>query len=474
MLNEAARNVFQDELKAAEDSLRILESGQVTTKDYRALSDAYQKLLKKSGKIVIIGDRTQNKLVKISKRLEETLKALKEAQDKLVCQERLSALDQMARGVAHDFNNALQPIIIAAGLPRVDPKVLENSALMSQCFDTIQQAAENAAETVQRLIHFYTPSWNSVEVLIDLGPLIANVVVFTKPKWKIEALAHGKMIELTTDLAPDCWIRGFRDEMREVFVNLIFNAENAIVRKGEISISLRREADSVVVEVRDTGRGMIEDVRAKCLEPFFTTQKQSGTGLGLSIVYGIIKRHHGQLDVESVEGRGSVFRIRLPGQQGERTSTDMGEELFTADESWQPALAPGNPEAEATHILIAEDDVPLRNMIANTLRYMGYLVTAVSNGREAWNVLRESEIDVLVTDHAMPEMTGQALAAKVKREMEHIPVLMLTGFGDLMRAQENINQIVDLLLTKPVQPRKLEKAIRELLRKKGGIPRHIP
>jgi len=156
--------------------------------------------------------------------------------------------------------------------------------------------------------------------------VIEQTVSLTQPKWKTQARSSGRTIEVVTNLEDVPPVTGNPSELREALTNLIFNAVDAMPEGGTITLRSHSEDQAVLCEVSDTGTGMSEDVRTRCLEPFFSTKGDKGTGLGLSMVFGTIKRHNGTLDIESAVGRGSTFRIRFPVDNG---ATATGAAQFT-------------------------------------------------------------------------------------------------------------------------------------------------
>jgi signal transduction histidine kinase len=255
---------------------------------------------------------------KVSERTAELTSALtelKQTQNQIVQQERLRAFGEMAGGVVHDFNNALIAIIGYSDLLLDDPDVLADRSMTLSYLKTMNTAGRDAAQVVKRLRDFYR-SRESEDIFapVDLNEVIEQSVSLTQPKWKTQALTSGRKIEMKLDLEKLPSVSGNPAELREALTNLIFNAVDAMPAGGTVTLRSRAEDNAVLFEISDTGTGMSEDVRTRCLEPFFSTKGDKGTGLGLSMVFGIIKRHNGTLDIESAVGRGSTFRIRFPAE----------------------------------------------------------------------------------------------------------------------------------------------------------------
>lgn len=222
-------------------------------------------------------------------------------------------------------------------------------------------------------------------------------------------------------------------EVRNVLTDLVFNALDAMARGGTLTIACARRAAEAIVEVRDTGVGRSEEIRRRCLEPFYTTKGACGTGLGLSVAHGIMERHGGR--IESEEGKGTVVRLRFPIEAGRASS---------------PAEHPKGPSARPVRVLVTEDDEMIREMLSGYLTVAGHEVVLARNGKEATDRLRSEELGPVVTDMAMREMNGAQLAAARRRSGSKVPVLHLSGLAQQMKPEGTDLEGVDLVLEKPV------------------------
>src|SRR5438445_12554647 len=222
--------------------------------------------------------------------------------------EKMSALGELASGVAHEFNNTLAGILGRAQLllETKDPVKTENG------LNIIVKTAKDGAKTVKRIQDFARQRRDHDFQLIDVRQLLLDVGEITRPRWKNRAEAANVHINLELECYGGLLIMGDGSELREVLVNLVFNAVDAMPHGGTLSMSAKKTADNVEISVRDTGTGMTEETRLRIFDPFFTTKDKWGMGLGLAVSYGIIRRHEGTVDVESQVGLGTTFRIRLP------------------------------------------------------------------------------------------------------------------------------------------------------------------
>ena len=218
-------------------------------------------------------------------------------------QERLRVLGQMASGIAHDINNAISPITLYTdSLLDQEPGLSERARGYLR---TIQQATGDVAETVARLREFYRERLPESELVgVDINIIVPQIVELTRARWESIPQQGGIVIEVSTALADDLpMTMGSKSGIREALTNLVFNAVDAMPNGGTITLKTRRQGDEhVIVEVVDSGIGMDEETRRRCLEPFFTTKGEQGTGLGLAMVYGVMKRHGGELEIDSVAG----------------------------------------------------------------------------------------------------------------------------------------------------------------------------
>jgi signal transduction histidine kinase len=377
--------------------------------------------------------------------LEDTLGQLKAAQEQLVKQERLRALGMMASGIAHDFNNALTMVL---GYGELLAPFFEQDApeREREHFKHLMAAAEDAAHVVARLRDFYRPAdQDELRVPVDVNLAIQQAVVLTAPRWRDKCRAEGVQIEVKTDLQPVPPFLGHPPELREVLTNLIFNAVDAMPTGGVLHFSTASEEGRIRIAVGDTGVGMSEEECSRCLEPFYTTKGQHGTGLGLAAVYGFVQRYGGSIAIKTHKGEGSVFTLTLPG------STAVAAEPKQERRESQKAL----------RILVVDDQEIIRQLIAELLMAEGHHAFPVADGAEALQRLGSEHWDLVISDQSMPAMTGAQIALEMRRRNLRVPFILLSGFGDEMRAKGGTPEGVDLLLGKPVTASSLRRALQE-------------
>lgn len=243
----------------------------------------------------------------------------KEMEARLFRSEKLKALGELAGGVAHDFNNVLAAIL---GRAQLLNKILESPVKserrksvrdLKKSLAIIEKAALDGAETVRRIQEFSRErDDDKYFTKVDLNKIADDALEFTKVRWKTTSESKGIKIKIqkkTSSLPP---IEGSASELREVLINLINNAIDAMPQGGHINIKTIKEKRHVFISVEDTGIGIPEVIRDRIFDPFFTTKGPQSNGLGMSVSHGIIDRHGGTIKVESVEGKGTTFTIKLP------------------------------------------------------------------------------------------------------------------------------------------------------------------
>ncbi len=382
--------------------------------------------------------------------LHKAYHELRQSQQTAMQQERLKALGQMASGVAHDINNALSPIVIGADLIQCGASFLTTEDKTH--LDYIRTAGKDIAQIVARLREFYRPrDAKEASQSLDLNHLVEQAVGMTRPRWRDIAQSRGLMIEMRTDLEPHLpQLAGNESEIREVLTNLIFNAVDALAEGGVITIRSRatgpavaaepgKTTHQIILEVADTGIGMDEATRQRCLEPFFSTKGQHGTGLGLAMVYGVVERHEGKIEIDSLPGKGTTMRLVFPVRNIKASA---------------PAELPPYTKPRPLRILCIDDEPLVRNLMQKILQRDGHQAEVADGGQSGIDAFcaahqGEEPFDVVFTDLGMPHVDGREVAAAVKRKSPGTHVIMLTGWGAFMKEDGDIPSQVDNILGKP-------------------------
>jgi len=281
---------------------------------------------------------------------------------------------------------------------------------------------------------------------------VDQVVLLTEPAWKVQAQAEGRDIRIVNDIGDLPPIPANEPRLREALINLVLNAVDAMPKGGAICLSAECAAETVTLRISDTGVGMPDDVRKRCFEPFFTTKGKRGSGLGLAMVYGIVTRHGGQITVESELDKGTTFTIRLPLAHQEAATPPQ-----------KPDIPVGGP-APVLKVLVVDDEEWARVLIKRFVSLKGHTVLTAASGQEALEIFRREPVDLVITDRAIPDMGGDPIAAEIKRLSPATPVVMLTGFGDIMEARREKPAGVDYLIGKPLTPDQHQEAVIRVMR----------
>lgn len=392
--------------------------------------------------------------IRLSEGIKRAYEELRHTQEVVVQQERLRALGQMASGVAHDVNNALTPIVgyselltsLMPGMPQPAVRALS----------VIKKSGEDIARIVARMREFYRRRDNSEQLSsVEINALIDEVIELTRPRWRDLSQREGISINIERNLAADLpSFLGDPSEIREAFTNLIFNSVEALPSGGKITFISRAVPGPVSkkthlptvqiqVEIRDSGIGMDEKTRQRCLEPFFSTKaKHGGTGLGLAMVYGMVQRHEGAIHIESAPGQGTAFQLTFPIRE---------PALAVVPQAAHPVIQP-----RSLHVLCIDDEPVIREILNESLQTYSHRVTTASCGKDGIELFRvalkqKQPYQAVITDLGMPEMDGHQVARIIKAESPQTPVIMLTGWGTMMKEEGETAPEVDAILAKPAR-----------------------
>ncbi|HEX8652864.1 MAG TPA: ATP-binding protein [Pyrinomonadaceae bacterium] len=351
--------------------------------------------------------------------------------------EKLSALGELASGVAHDFNNTLAGILGRAQLMQMtkDPEKMEKGLHL------IIKTAKDGAKTIKRIQDFARQRRDYDFAPVPVDQLLLDISEITRPRWKNHAEAASVHINLELQSRSNALVMGDESELREVLVNMVFNAVDAMPEGGRLTLSTEEVDGEVLIAVADTGTGMDDDVRPRIFDPFFTTKGRAGMGLGLAVSYGIIRRHEGTVEVESELGRGTTFRIRLPIAKGIHKPQAVGHSAQSVN------LLPS--QSNKIRILVVEDECPVRELLRDILENAGYQVMLAESGHEALELFQALRFDAIFTDLGLPGMSGWELARAIRARDRHIPLAAITGWGGAIGSKEQKEAAVNWVVAKP-------------------------
>ena len=381
--------------------------------------------------------------------LQHAYEEMRQTQKTAVQQERLRALGQMASGIAHDINNAISPVALyTESLLETEPGLSEHTR---SCLEVIKRAIDDVAATVARMREFYRQREPQMHLAaLDANLLMQQVADLTRARWSDMPQQRGIVIRMQMELEPDLPpVMGVDNEIREALTNLVFNAVDAMPEGGTLTMRTRSSAGQVHVEVGDSGVGMSEDTRRRCLEPFFTTKGERGTGLGLAMVYGMVERHGAAIGIDTAPGQGSTMRL-----------------TFSLPETSSEATAASAPAALAAplRILAVDDDPMVLKALRAALESDGHSVTAADGGQAGIDLFhaahaRGEPFALVITDLGMPYVDGRKVASAIKLMAPATPVLLLTGWGQRIVTEDDLPVHVDRVLSKPPKLAELRAAL---------------
>jgi PAS domain S-box-containing protein len=385
--------------------------------------------------------------------LEVAYEDLRQTQQAVMRQEKLRVLGQMASGIAHDINNALSPAALYI------ESLIERESVgseTSEYLQIIQRAIEGVAQTVARMKDFYSQRDPLLaHVPLSINQAAEEVIDLTKARWNAMPQESGRVIQVRMDLAHDLPpMAGNASEIRDAITNLILNAADAMPEGGLLTVCSRAAGtDSVQLEVTDTGVGMDEATRSRCLELFFTTKGARGTGLGLAMVYGAVERHAGEIQIESAPGTGTTVRLIFP--------------VVSASQEPSGAIAvPPRPQ-QPLRILVIDDDPIILKSLSDMFERDGHMVELADGGQRGIDAFRVAQarsepFSLVITDLGMPYMDGKAVALAVKSMSAQTPIVLLTGWGHRMLAEDGTPANVDRVVGKPPRLAVLRAVLAEL------------
>ncbi|HHX43458.1 MAG TPA: response regulator [Chloroflexi bacterium] len=371
---------------------------------------------------------------------------LREAQrrrEQIVRVERLRALNELASGISHNFNNRLTVIL---GRAQLAARTARDEDLQAD-LEAIARAARQSADLVQRL-QSSTACWEDRRGLpcVDINTLVREEAERARTAWRVPPQASAPEIRIHEDLADVAQPKGLADALRQVLQHMLDNARDAMPAGGTITLSTRQQGHWLLLRVSDTGEGMTEEVRRRAFDPLFTTKGPQSAGLGLSTAYGIVARHGGDIEIESIPGRGATFTVRLP-----------------TGGAPHPALPERPVAGGGQRILVVDDEGEICQMLTRLLEGEGYRVAVALDGQTALALCAAEGFDLVITELGMPDMSGWELADTLRRQCPDTRVLLMSGWeldvdGERL-GQYNVHEV----LHKPFEIRTLLDAVSRCL-----------
>ena len=367
----------------------------------------------------------------------------------LIQSEKLRAMGVMAAGIAHDFNNVLA---IINGYTQLLECSCDGNEELLKGFRAINKAVDDGSETVRRLSEFTRMGKSTAKhISLNMVEIIEQSINFSKPKWKDVAQAGGATYEMDTEgLSPVRAVLGNPPELREIVINIINNAIDAMPEGGRITFRTWEKGDTVFISIADDGCGMSKEVQSKIFDPFYTTKGIEGSGLGMSVSYGIIGKHGGKIDLISKEGKGTIFTIEFP----------VATEEILPETSIEPVI---DIQAENYRILVVDDVKEISDLLHVFLSRQGYNVDSVESGDAAIKMLEKERYDLVICDLGMPQVSGWDVI-KVVESLDKKPKIgLITGWADMLDSLNQDDMGIDFIISKPIKYKKLSTTVKETL-----------
>lgn len=397
---------------------------------------------------IAIRDRKQRELEEAKKDLTSALHELAEQREVGIRQERLEAIGQVVSGIAHQLNNNLTPVLASLDFLLSDKQQLQDLKVLSELLVDARDATQKAIEVVRQLDYFRESRGEGENEAIDLSSFLLERKATMVNRCEALAVRSGK--EITLQVVPDegCWVLANPDELEAVVMALIENSVEAIETQGSLVLSVCLSSGKVALAFADTGRGMTEETRKHCFEPFLTTKGPRRSGLGLAKVYGLVERNRGSIDVSSELNRGTTVTLRFPAH----FNAPFAELADTVDVAGRNVLK----------ILIVEEEQATRYLIRRFLSLEGHECMAFAVAGESLAYLEKSAWDVMVLDLGLDGVNCAGFIAQVRTLCPQIKILALASVGDMGRIPHFQRDDVEVVLTKPVNTESLTRTLRDL------------
>ncbi|MCA1578468.1 MAG: response regulator [Acidobacteria bacterium] len=369
--------------------------------------------------------------------------------------QKMAALGELSFGVAHNVNNTLTGILGRAQL------ILRNSndeAKIKAGLELIIKSAEDGAHIIRRIQDFARQRPSREFETISIADLLKDACEMTRPRWE----SRSEFAQVRFALHADCqaFVQGDAVELREVLVNMIYNAVDAMPYGGEIRLTTQESRERVVICVSDTGSGMTPEVKQRLFDPFFTTKGKAGTGMGLAVSFGIIRRHEGSIEVDSEPSRGTTFKISLP----------KVVPVVAAPDDAVPTAAGVAASDDKVRVLVVDDETHVREVLIEALEAEGCEVVAAQSGEIALALYEqyEGKFDAVFTDIGMPEMSGWELCTEIRERSKTIPLAIISGWADAISVQTRNAVNADWVVAKPFDINKICGIAQEIAQRKSA------
>jgi signal transduction histidine kinase/ActR/RegA family two-component response regulator len=370
--------------------------------------------------------------------------------------QKMAALGELSFGVAHNVNNTLTGILGRAQL------ILRNSndpGKVEAGLELIIKSAEDGAHIIRRIQDFARQRPSREFETVAVSELLKDACEMTRPRWE----SRSEFAPIRFALHADCkaYIKGDPVELREVLVNMIYNAIDAMPSGGEVRVTTLENRDRVVVHITDTGTGMGPEVKQRLFDPFFTTKGKAGTGMGLAVSFGIIRRHEGSIEVDSEPGRGTTFKISLP-----KVTPALPETQPTRSSETTVSTAD-----DKVRVMVVDDETHVREVLIEALEAEGCEVVSAQSGEIALALYdqHEGRFDAVFTDIGMPEMSGWELVNEIRQRSQTIPIAIISGWADAISIETKNAVKADWVVAKPFDIDRISKIAQEIAQRRTVV-----
>ncbi len=380
--------------------------------------------------------------------IKDDITERKKMEEALLQSEKLKSIGTITAGIAHDFNNVLA---IISGITQLLEVVHCDNRELTKELKIITEAAHDGAEISSKMLKVSKTGQSTKNfVSSDIRDLVMKAIDFIKPRWKNEAQAKGINYHFDKEgIKSVLPIMCNSTEIKEVFINIINNALDAMPEGGTLSFSTWSVDNTVFASISDTGEGMLADVKKNVFDPFFSTKGVAGTGLGLSMAYGIVIRHGGKIEVESSMGKGTTFTLQFPATNKRRNQIEAPvPELETSGKNLR--------------ILVVDDEEAIRHVLDKFLTRSGHKVKTVDNGADAIGIAKAEDIDLVLCDLVIPDVFGIDVIKAINRLERNPRIGIISGWSEKPGTVEGGELQVDFFLSKPFKLSKLKECINDL------------
>ena len=366
--------------------------------------------------------QAEEQIVKSNQQLTVAIAELRAAQRSRAAAERSGSATREIEEALRRVHQHSEVVLRAPALISNPEKVAEHLQQIMQAAEAGRKALRKPGEPSEIVAADVAPA-EEVFQPVEIDTLVEHVTGLFQPKTGEQPGGAAPKVAFERKGSPGAEIHGDPIQLREMLTHLVRNSMNAIPRRGTITIGAQQAGDDAILTVQDDGLGVTEAMRLRLLDPSAAGERADGWPSGYAVIHEVVARHRGRLEIESRKGIGTTVRVIFPS-----------------------AKCASPPQCR---VLVVDDDPVVREVIHTYLTDDGYAVTLAVNGRDGLEKFCAGEFDIVLTDRSMPEMEGDELAREVKKRRPTVPVILVTGFGDIMAATGERPEGVDFVLSKP-------------------------